>query len=153
MRTLQLIFTALLISFITGCACCAAKQCAAPINFDSVSVQTIEKALRENPLDPKDNMKITMLWVGKNASEHLVQIRGKERQHRHNHHTGNVKIWKGKGTLLLNNNTILLKEGDIIEIPQGAPHSFTNDSATPAVAIVVFTPAFDGKDTEYLESR
>ena len=45
------------------------------------------------------------------------------------------------------NASFAVKAGDVLFIPKAVPHAFKNQETTPAVAIVVFTPAFDGKDT------
>jgi mannose-6-phosphate isomerase-like protein (cupin superfamily) len=46
-----------------------------------------------------------------------------------------------------NANFAVKAGGDVLFIPKAVPHAFKNQGTTPAVAIVVFTPAFDGKDT------
>jgi quercetin dioxygenase-like cupin family protein len=40
-----------------------------------------------------------------------------------------------------------LAAGDVVFIPRDTVHYFTNASPYPAIALVVFTPPFDGKDT------
>ena len=45
------------------------------------------------------------------------------------------------------NANFAVKAGDVLFIPKAVPHAFKNQGTTPAVAIVVFTPAFDGKFT------
>ena len=110
----------------------------------------MEKVLRENGLGEKENFKIVTVSKDNVSSYHVVQIRGTERLHRHRSHSAKVLLWKGKGTLLLNGKSIAIREGEEIQIPAGAPHAYTNESKSPTVAIVQFTPPFDGNDTERL---
>ncbi len=135
---------------LLGCACCPSPG---PSIFGVLPNEKIEKALRDNPLGAKENFKITPLSRDANSSYHLVQLRIKERLHRHNTHAAKVMLWRGHGTLLLDGKPVALKEGDVFEIPKGAPHAFTNESDEPAVAVVQFTPQFGGKDTEYLDGN
>ena len=146
MRFLQWITLCTLL--LVGCAHCPIS---APCVFGVQPSEKIEKMLKENPLGPKENFKIIPLGRDKQSSYHLVQIRDKERLHRHNTHDGAVLIWEGKGELLLGGKVIKLKKGDEIKIPKGVEHSFTNENNGPTIAVVQFTPPFDGKDTEYLE--
>ena len=111
----------------------------------------LEKALKEHPLAVGENMKVTPLGAGKNSSCSLVQIRDKERLHTHNTHDLKVWVWKGEGVLVVDGKSQSMKQGDQAQIPKGRPHSFANASGDTAVAVVWFTPAFDGKDTQYLE--
>ena len=145
---LRLMLGMLGVYFLAGCACCNTPS---PSVFGSLPHQQIQKALQDNPLGEKENFKIVMLSKDSASSYHVVQIRGKERLHLHRWHGAKVLLWKGKGTLLLDGKSIALREGEEIQIPAGAPHAFTNQSADPAVAVVQFTPPFDGKDTQHLE--
>jgi mannose-6-phosphate isomerase-like protein (cupin superfamily) len=106
----------------------------------------IEKVLAENPLGANENIKITTLGQGQSASHHIVQIRDRETPHVHRIHDGTVMVVKGRGYLMMENRRIDLSAGDIVYIPRGAVHYFVNTAAEPAVAFVVFSPPFDGKD-------
>lgn len=45
------------------------------------------------------------------------------------------------------NANFAVKAGDVLFIPEAVPHAFENPGTAPAVAMVVFTSAFDGKAT------
>jgi mannose-6-phosphate isomerase-like protein (cupin superfamily) len=107
----------------------------------------IEKVLAENPLGASENIKITTLGQGQGVSHHVVQVRDREKPHMHKIHDGTVVMVKGRGYLMMDNRRIDLSAGDIVYIPRGAVHYFVNTAAEPAVAFVVFSPPFDGKDT------
>ncbi|HSE87533.1 MAG TPA: cupin domain-containing protein [Candidatus Binatia bacterium] len=107
----------------------------------------IEKVVAENPLAPNENIKMTTLGQGQGVSHHVVQVRDREKPHIHKLHDGTVVMVKGRGYLMLENRRIDLSAGDIVFIPRGAVHYFVNTAGEPAVAFVVFSPPFDGKDT------
>lgn len=107
----------------------------------------VDKVLAENPLGAGENIKITTLGKGEGVSHHLVQVRDREEPHIHKIHDGTVVMMKGRGYLMLENRRIDLSTGDIVYIPRGAVHYFVNTATEPAVAFVVFSPPFDGKDT------
>jgi mannose-6-phosphate isomerase-like protein (cupin superfamily) len=107
----------------------------------------VDKVLAENPLGAGENIKITTLGKGEGVSHHLVQVRDREEPHIHKIHDGTVVMMKGRGYLMLENRRIDLSTGDIVYIPRGAVHSLVNTVTEPAVAFVVFSPPFDGKDT------
>ena len=111
----------------------------------------IEKVVAENPLGASENIKITTLGQGQGVSHHIVQIRDREKPHMHKLHDGTVVMVKGRGYLMMDNRRIDLSAGDIVYIPRGAVHYFVNTAGEPAVAFVVFSPPFDGKDIVPIE--
>jgi mannose-6-phosphate isomerase-like protein (cupin superfamily) len=82
-------------------------------------------------------------------SIHLHQIRAGLDSHRHLHHSETVWIIRGAGRLTIGDEKHKVSAGTIITIPAGTSHSFYSLGKTPAVAISVFSPAFDGKDRIY----
>lgn len=135
------VFVVLLVS-----ACSPAPQIA--LQYGTEFKQTeIEKVLAENPLAPNENIKMTTLGQGQGVSHHVVQVRDREKPHIHKIHDGTVVMVKGRGYLMLENRRIDLSAGDIVFVPRGAVHYFVNTAGEPAVAFVVFSPPFDGKDT------
>jgi mannose-6-phosphate isomerase-like protein (cupin superfamily) len=106
-----------------------------------------EKVLAENPLGASESIKITTLGQGQGVSHHVVQVRDREKPHMHKFHDGTVMMVKGRGYLMMDNRRIDLSAGDIVYIPRGAVHYFVNTAGEPAVAFVIFSPPFDGKDT------
>jgi quercetin dioxygenase-like cupin family protein len=107
----------------------------------------LEKILAENPLGPGDNIKVTNLGRSASASQHVVQIRDREFLHVHKLHDATVTMLRGQGYLVLDKKRIDLKAGDVIHIPRGVPHQYVNTGNQPTVALAVYAPAFDGKDT------
>ena len=107
----------------------------------------LEKMIAENPLAPGENIKVITLGQGPAASHHVVQIRDRETPHLHKTHDATVTMLKGQGYLMLEQRRIDLAAGDVVYIPRGAAHYFTNTAREPSVAFAIYTPAFDGKDT------
>ena len=107
----------------------------------------LEKILADNPLAPGDNIKVAHLGRSASASQHIVQIRDREFLHVHNIHDATVTMLRGQGYLVLGRQRINLKAGDIIHIPRGVAHQYVNTGGEPTVALAVYAPAFDGKDT------
>jgi quercetin dioxygenase-like cupin family protein len=107
----------------------------------------LEKILAENPLGPGDNIKVANLGRSVSASQHVVQIRDREFLHVHKLHDATVTMLRGQGYLVLDKRRIDLKAGDVIHIPRGVPHQYVNTGSAPTVALAVYAPPFDGKDT------
>lgn len=106
----------------------------------------LEKMLAENPLPTGENIKVITLGQGAAASHHVVQIRDRENPHLHKAHDATVMMLRGQGFLMLEHRRVDLTVGDVVYIPRGAAHYFTNTAREPTVAFVTYTPAFDGKD-------
>jgi len=107
----------------------------------------LEKILADNPLAPGDNIKVAHLGRSASASQHIVQIRDREFLHVHKLHDATVTMLRGQGYLVLDRQRINLNAGDVIHIPRGVAHQYVNTSSEPTVALAVYAPAFDGKDT------
>jgi quercetin dioxygenase-like cupin family protein len=107
----------------------------------------LDKLLADNPLSAGENIKVANLGRSQSASQHVVQIRDREVPHIHKLHDATVTMLRGQGYLILGKNRINLKAGDIVHIPRGVPHYFVNTASEPTVALAVYSPAFDGKDT------
>ena len=82
-------------------------------------------------------------WV----SHHVAVVRTEERPHYHRFHDLTVFVLQGQGTLNVEQRSIEMKPGDVAHVQRGTPHFFRNTGKEPAVAAVVFSPPFDGRDT------
>lgn len=114
---------------------------------NTVSQQDLARALKENPLATTENIRVSLLNKTEQASVHLVQVRGNERAHVHQTHDMNVFVVCGFGDMVIGSETIRVREGDVVLVPAGVRHRFINRARSPSVAVVVFSPPFDGKDT------
>ncbi|HWP60518.1 MAG TPA: cupin domain-containing protein [Candidatus Acidoferrales bacterium] len=114
---------------------------------NELSHSELEQILAKNPLAPDENIKVVTLGEGETVSHHLVQIRDREPPHIHKVHDLTVVVLRGRGYLMLDGKRLELAAGDALYVPRGVPHYFVNESREVAVALVVFSPPFDGKDT------
>lgn len=117
------------------------------IYSDQLDTKTIDGLLKENPLGPDENIRATFLHKTERSSFHLVQIRDRETPHIHESHDLYVVLHRGKGTLHIGEETVDMKAGDSVFIPQGTPHYFITTGKEPTVGIGVFTPPYAGKDS------
>lgn len=136
-----------LLALVLSDGCATEQRAYSWFSEGEIKRQWIEGVLRQNPLAPDQNIRVTNLGASASLSHHIVQIRFAESLHVHENHDLTVYVYRGRGVLRLGAHRIRLKEGDIVFIPHGAPHAFQNQASTPAVALVIFTPAFDGQDT------
>jgi quercetin dioxygenase-like cupin family protein len=103
--------------------------------------------LSTHPLAPDENIRIDELKRTEEFSTHLVQIRDQESLHVHQRHDLKAILHSGYGVLQVGSQQRALSPGETIAIPRGTPHAFVNHSPKPAVAMVMFSPPFDGQDT------
>ena len=111
------------------------------------SESDLDGILAENPLAAAENIRVTTLGQAQEVSHHIVQIRDREVPHIHNEHDGTVVLLRGRGYLMLDGRRIDLVVGDVLFIPRKKVHYFVNTFSEPSVALAVFSPPFDGKDT------
>lgn len=139
--------SSLLSLFFVGVVACATPQ-HFYLRYDREFIQSdLNKILTEHPLSAEENIKVVTLGKGQAVSHHVVQIRDREVPHIHKDHELTVVMLRGRGYLVLEQKRIDLAVGDVLFIPRGIIHYFINTFTQPSVALAVFSPPFDGKDT------
>lgn len=113
----------------------------------SLTESGIGQVLARNPLPATANIQVTTLGQGRTVSHHVVQVRDRESPHIHKDHDLTVTVMRGQGYLMLGTRRVDLTVGDVVFIPSGAVHYFVNTYHQPSVALAIFSPPFDGKDT------
>ncbi len=113
----------------------------------SLTESDIEQVLAQNPLPATANIQVTTLGRGRTVSHHVVQVRDRESPHIHKDHDLTVTVMRGQGYLIVGTRRVELKVGDVVFIPGGVVHYFVNTYHQPSVALAIFSPPFDGKDT------
>lgn len=103
-----------------------------------------------NPISNEENVKVITLGNTEMISYHLVQLRNKEIPHTHNTHDLVVVVKQGEGVLNINNKSFDVSPGAIVFIPKGVPHYYENRCDCVSVAVTIFSPPFDGKDTHLI---
>lgn len=142
---LQIFFTTALASLAIG-ACESlptARDSTAPT---AMHITDWKEVALGDPMTDEENIHVTTLERTPTASHHLVRIRKEEPLHRHDKSDLTVFILQGAGMIEIGESTRHASTGDVIFIPRTAPHRFINYSPDVAVAYVVFSPPFDGKD-------
>lgn len=114
--------------------------------FGKIEQKTLERLLWENSLSPGQTIMNRVLLTTDSASYHLVQIQGSEKPHKYESHDMAIFIQSGSGLMVMGKGSFKAGPGSIIFVPHDTPHYFTSAGNGPAVAIVVFTPPYDGKD-------
>lgn len=132
-----------LVALSSGCAGISTSAKPEPLQH----AKRLADWLTEHPLAPDQEITISELGRTDRLSLHLVQIRHREGLHVHERHDLVALLSRGHGTLQRGAETLMLESGSVVVIRRGTPHAFVNRSSRPAVALVVFSPPFDGTDT------
>lgn len=108
------------------------------------------------PNNVTDIEKQDLSWAGKigrkelfrtsGMSFHIIRLDEAEKPHIHENHDLFVIVLKGCGTFFIDDKGYEMKEGDSAFVQKGTKHYFVPRSKK-VYAIVIFNPAFDGKDT------
>jgi len=109
-------------------------------------VDDVDAFLATHRLAPGEDIRADEIGRTDGASFHLVQVRDRERPHRHALHDLTVVVLRGHGTLVRDAERVALRPGDAAAIPRGAAHWFANEARAPAVALVIFVPPLDAPD-------
>ena len=97
-------------------------------------------------LAPDQDVRVVELGRDAHASHHVVGIRHGETLHRHDRHELLVVMVEGFGTMQIGEEIRPVGEGSVLYVPRGTSHAFTNESGTPATALVLYWPPYDGQD-------
>lgn len=138
------------------CLCLLVVGCAPAPRFylqygNRLSERDLDSLLAANPLAASENFKAVTLGQTREVSHHVAQIRDRETPHMHKDHDVTVVMLRGQGYLMWEKERVDLVAGDVLFIPRGAVHYFINTHGEPAVALAIYSPAFDGKDTVPVE--
>ncbi|TWT42176.1 Cupin domain protein [Phycisphaerae bacterium RAS1] len=127
--------------------------CAAPQSRDALRPQAyivdpsmIQTALRKAPVADDQPLRAETLVSTGEFSAHLLQFRTSEPRHIHRTHDLTFMVHDGSGEIFITDRRFLLAPGSVCHIPRGVPHYCVNLGQTPLVAVLVFTPPFDGQD-------
>ena len=143
MRSVHLLALGLA-AVVAGCAC--HPRAPALLTADPPASAPLLAAADRAPLAAGENIRPIELRRGDGSSLFLVQVRDREQPHVHTRYDLTVTTVAGAGTLWLNGVALPMRTGDVAFIPKGTPHYFVNEGREPAVALVVFAPAFSGPD-------
>jgi mannose-6-phosphate isomerase-like protein (cupin superfamily) len=97
-------------------------------------------------LAPDQDVRVVEIGRDAHTSHQVVGIRTGETPHRHERHDLVVVLLRGRGRMLLGDDTRPVGEGSVLYVPRGTVHAFTNEGPEPAFAHVIHAPPFDGRD-------
>ena len=115
-------------------------------DLERLTKKSLDRAVWENAVPLDKDVLNTPLSKDEYASYHLVQVRTQEKSHVHENHDLAVFVQSGEGTMFLGKESFKVRAGSVIFIRHGIVHYFVNEGPSPAAAIAVFSPPFDGKD-------
>jgi quercetin dioxygenase-like cupin family protein len=130
----------IVVVLLVGLPACAARTPRVPF------VGNVDAFLATHPLAAGENIRADEIGRTPGASYHLVQVRDRERPHRHASHDLTVLVLRGHGILTREAERVSMAPGDAAVIARGAAHWFANAARAPAVALVVFVPPLDAPD-------
>lgn len=115
----------------------------------SLSAQVTSTDTIKSPTPDKNYSKA--LYSDSLSSSFLIIIPKEVKPHYHVAHTEQVVVLSGEADMILGEQNIHIKAGDVIFIPKGTKHSVTVTSAEPLKIISVQAPIFDGSDRVMIE--
>lgn len=98
-----------------------------------------------------DRNYVKALYSDSLSSSFIIVIPKEVKAHYHAFHTEQVVVISGEADMLLGEQKIHIKAGDVIFIPKGTPHSVVVTSAEPLKVISIQAPHFDGSDRVLIE--
>lgn len=113
--------------------------CAQVISTDTITSRT------------PDKNSVTPLHTDSLSSSFLIIIPKEVKAHYHATHTEQVVVLSGEADMMLGDQQLHIRAGDVILIPKGTKHSVVVTSAEPLKIISVQAPYFDGSDRIMLE--
>jgi mannose-6-phosphate isomerase-like protein (cupin superfamily) len=109
-----------------------------------ISAQQISTDTIKSPTPDKNFVKT--LHHDSLSSSFLIIIPKEVKLHYHADHTEQVIILSGEADMMLGEQKLHIKAGDVIIIPKGTKHSVIVTSTEPLKIISVQAPYFDGTD-------
>lgn len=109
-----------------------------------LSAQVISTDTAKSPTPDKNYVRT--LHHDSLSSSFLIIIPKEVKPHYHAHHTEQVVILSGEADMMLGDQKLHIKAGDVIIIPKGTTHSVVVTSKEPLKIISLQAPYFDGTD-------
>jgi mannose-6-phosphate isomerase-like protein (cupin superfamily) len=106
--------------------------------------------LLEIEVDSIENVFVKKMYSNEKSSSFFIQIENSVPLHKHEVHAETVYIISGEASMVLNQDTILVKTGDLIDIPANTQHAVTV-TKRPLKVLSVQSPEFFGKDRVFIK--
>ncbi len=82
----------------------------------------------------------------KNLGIAYVEVTGKAQEHKHRKMEEKYYVKKGRGRLVVNNEVLTIKKGDVVVIPQKSWHYLKKVKGNPLEVLVITHPRYDPDD-------
>ncbi len=116
-----------------------------------ITVNSLDEVLKGNPLPADKTAQVTWKTRAGNSELQVIEM-SKIKLHSHSQEDHVVYIARGQGTARLGDETRQVKVGDILNLPKGIPHSFTQEGKENLVLLVVATAGWKPlEDTKFYE--
>lgn len=89
---------------------------------------------------------VKSLYSDSLSSSFVIVIPKEVKLHYHANHTEQVVVVSGEANMMLGDQKMHIKQGDVVFIPKGTPHSVEVTSSVPLKVISIQAPYFDGSD-------
>jgi len=89
---------------------------------------------------------VKSLYSDSLSSSFVIVIPKEVKLHYHANHTEQVVVVSGEANMMLGDQKMHIKQGDVVFIPKGTPHSVEVISSVPLKVISIQAPYFDGSD-------
>ena len=116
----------------------------------SVYSQTTSELKKIKPPAEYDNIHVMKIADDDFQSSFLIWIKNDVKLHKHDQHTENIYVLKGKGEMTLNDEKFVIQKGDYLNIPKGSSHSLKVLSSSPMQVLSIQSPKFTGKDRIFI---
>lgn len=133
-------------SLIGGCAA-PVERSKAPRESVRIDPAMLERAVQRAPIAADQDLRADTLMESEEFSAHLLQFRTGETRHIHRTHDLTFVVQNGEGDVFVADRRFQASRGDVFHIPRGTPHYCVNTGPRPLVALLIFTPPFDLKDS------
>ena len=106
--------------------------------------------LLEIQVDSIENVFVQKMYSNEKNSSFFIQIEKTVPLHKHEVHAETVYIISGEAIMVMNEDTIAVKPGDLIDIPANTNHAVTVTTG-PLKVLSVQSPEFFGKDRVFIK--
>ena len=117
-----------------------------------MEISNINNKVGSIMLDPEVGIGLARMVKGDNISFHVALVENRIKLHYHRYRDEVYYIVKGKGLIRVGEEKRDVREGDVVLIPKGEPHSLENKGKEPLVLVFASAPPFaPEEDREMLE--
>lgn len=121
------------------------------LTVSSVWSQSNKELKAITPDKEFDNILVKKLSSDKHASAFIIWVEYVVREHKHETHSENLYVLEGKGKFTLGEETMMLKKGDYVFIPENTVHGVEVKSRKPMKVLSIQSPEFLGEDRIFMD--